>query len=96
VAYLEKSKGSEEYHQILDFLNGSTLRSNEAPPTPGQPAGGAEEHDALTTLSSKLYRCMDNIGALETELNETNKTLGGAVMTLIGRVKHLEVQLKKS
>ncbi|GJX89540.1 hypothetical protein Tco_0341554 [Tanacetum coccineum] len=25
VAYLEKSKGSEEYHQILDFLNGSTL-----------------------------------------------------------------------
>ncbi|GJS59472.1 hypothetical protein Tco_0654256 [Tanacetum coccineum] len=26
VAYLEKSKGSEEYHQILDFLNGSTLR----------------------------------------------------------------------
>ncbi|GKD64822.1 hypothetical protein Tco_1306930, partial [Tanacetum coccineum] len=60
------------------------------------PAGGAEEPDALTTLSSKLDRCMDNIGALETELNETKKTLGGAVLTLIGRVKHLEVQLKKS
>ncbi|GKE00153.1 hypothetical protein Tco_1388136 [Tanacetum coccineum] len=26
VAYLDKSKGSEEYHQILDFLNGSTRR----------------------------------------------------------------------
>ncbi|GJY53489.1 hypothetical protein Tco_0445153 [Tanacetum coccineum] len=74
----------------------SPNRSNEAPPTPGQPAGGAEEPDALTTLSSKLDRCMDNIGALETELNETKKTLGGAVLTLIGRVKHLEVQLKKS
>ncbi|GKF59442.1 hypothetical protein Tco_0176228, partial [Tanacetum coccineum] len=30
----------------------SPNRSNEAPPTPGQPAGGAEEPDALTTLSS--------------------------------------------
>ncbi|GKE49971.1 hypothetical protein Tco_1481229 [Tanacetum coccineum] len=25
-AYLEKSQGSEGYHQILDFLNGSSLR----------------------------------------------------------------------
>ncbi|GKA67925.1 hypothetical protein Tco_0767842 [Tanacetum coccineum] len=74
----------------------SPNRSYEAPPTTGQPAGGAEEPDALTILSSKLDRCMDQIGALETELKETKKTLGGAVLTLVGRVKHLEVKLKKS
>ncbi|GJR06555.1 hypothetical protein Tco_0529539 [Tanacetum coccineum] len=74
----------------------SPNRSYEAPPTTGQPAGGAEEPDALTILSSKLDRCMDQIGALETELKETKKTLGGAVLTLVGRVKLLEVKLKKS
>ncbi|GJT50593.1 putative ribonuclease H-like domain-containing protein [Tanacetum coccineum] len=73
----------------------SPNRSYEAPPTTGQPAGGAEEPDALTILSSKLDRCMDQIGALETELKDTKKTLGGAVLTLVGRVKHLEVRLKK-
>ncbi|GKF02795.1 hypothetical protein Tco_0029718, partial [Tanacetum coccineum] len=74
----------------------SPNRSYEAPPTTGQPAGGAEEPDALTILSSKLDRCLDHIRALETELKETKKTLGGAVLTLVGRVKHLEVKLKKS
>ncbi|GJV81122.1 hypothetical protein Tco_1516992 [Tanacetum coccineum] len=74
----------------------SPNRSNEAPPYPGQPAGGAEEHAALTTLSFKLNRCIEKVEALETELKETKKTLRGAVLTLIGRVKHLEVQLQKS
>ncbi|GKC98677.1 hypothetical protein Tco_1168952 [Tanacetum coccineum] len=42
-----------------------------------------------------FYMCMDQIGALETELKDTKKTLRGAVLTLVGRVKHLEVRLKK-
>ncbi|GJX43086.1 hypothetical protein Tco_0259762, partial [Tanacetum coccineum] len=54
----------------------SPNRSYEAPPTTGQPAGGAEEPDALTILSSKLDMCLDHIGALETELKDTKKTLG--------------------
>ncbi|GKD10431.1 hypothetical protein Tco_1190116, partial [Tanacetum coccineum] len=74
----------------------SPNRSYEAPPTTSQPVGGAEEPDALTILSSKLDRCMDHIGTLETELKETKKTIGGVVLTLVGRVKHLEVKLKKS
>ncbi|GJS27388.1 hypothetical protein Tco_0488008 [Tanacetum coccineum] len=72
----------------------SPNRSYEAPPTTDQPAGRAEEPDALTILSSKLDRCMDQIGALETELKDTKKTLRGAVLTLVGRVKHLEGDLK--
>ncbi|GKF80414.1 hypothetical protein Tco_0239016, partial [Tanacetum coccineum] len=46
----------------------SPNQSYEVPPTTGQPASGAEEPNALTILSSKLDRCMDQIGALETEL----------------------------
>ncbi|GJU58291.1 hypothetical protein Tco_1236057 [Tanacetum coccineum] len=74
----------------------SPNRSYEAPPATGQPTGGAEEPDSITILSSKLDRCMDQIGALETELKETKKTLGGTVLNLVGRVKLLEVKLKKS
>ncbi|GJV01627.1 hypothetical protein Tco_1335196 [Tanacetum coccineum] len=87
--FVEDDNVRGDYHFSLN-------RSNEAIPNSGQPAGGAEEPDALTILSSKLDRCMDQIGALETELKETKKTLGDAVLTLIGRVKNLEVQLKKS
>ncbi|GJY43867.1 hypothetical protein Tco_0432080 [Tanacetum coccineum] len=69
-----------------DFSGGdyyvTPTRSNDAPPTTGQSAGGAEEPDALTIMSTKLDRCLEKVGVLESELNNTKKTLGSVVLKL--------------
>ncbi|GKC67397.1 hypothetical protein Tco_1099995, partial [Tanacetum coccineum] len=83
-----------------DFSGGdyyvSPTRSNEAPPTTGQSAGGAEEPDALTIMSTKLDRCLEKVGVLESELNNTKKTLGSVVLKLVARVKKLEGKVRKT
>ncbi|GJU74151.1 putative ribonuclease H-like domain-containing protein [Tanacetum coccineum] len=83
-----------------DFSGGdyyvSPTRSNDAPPTTGQSAGGAEEPDALTIMSTKLDRCLEKVGVLESELNNTKKTLGSAVLKLVARVKKLEGKVRKT
>ncbi|GKB44213.1 hypothetical protein Tco_0889155, partial [Tanacetum coccineum] len=83
-----------------DFSRGdyyvSPTRSNDAPPTTGQSAGGAEEPDALTIMSTKLDRCLEKVGVLESELNNTKKTLGSAVLKLVARVKKLEGKVRKT
>ncbi|GJZ53529.1 hypothetical protein Tco_0608414 [Tanacetum coccineum] len=83
-----------------DFSGGnyyvSPTRSNDAPPTTGQSAGGAEEPDALTIMSTKLDRCLEKVGVLESELNNTKKTPGSVVLKLVARVKKLEGKVKKT
>ncbi|GJR79201.1 hypothetical protein Tco_0149986 [Tanacetum coccineum] len=83
-----------------DFSGGdyyvSPTRSNEAPPTTSQSAGCAEEPDALTIMSTKLDRCLEKVGVLESELNNTKKTLGSVVLKLVARVKKLEGKVRKT
>ncbi|GJV39518.1 hypothetical protein Tco_1417958 [Tanacetum coccineum] len=74
----------------------SPTRSNDAPPTTGQSAGGVEEPDALTIMSTKLDRCLEKVEVLESELNNTKKTLGSAVLKLVTRVKKLEGKVRKT
>ncbi|GJX61784.1 hypothetical protein Tco_0294684 [Tanacetum coccineum] len=83
-----------------DFSGGdsyvSPTRSNDALPTTGQSAGSAEEPDTLIIMSTKLDRCMEKVGVLESELNNTKKTLGSAVLKLVARVKKLEGKVRKT
>jgi hypothetical protein len=72
----------------------SSTRSNEAPNTTGQPVGGVEDPDTLTSMSTFVNRCLHKIEELEKDLKDTKQTLGTAVLTLIKRVKKLEDQIK--
>ncbi|GJR65398.1 hypothetical protein Tco_0011463 [Tanacetum coccineum] len=73
----------------------SPPRSHEATPFAGQPSGVAEDPLTLTALSSLVSKFMQKTTSLESELKDTKKTLGTAIITLVGRVKKLEGALKK-
>ncbi|GKD60089.1 hypothetical protein Tco_1297598 [Tanacetum coccineum] len=73
----------------------SPPRSHEETPSAGQPSGVAEDPLTLTALSSLVSKFMQKTTSLETELKDTKKTLGTAIITLVGRVKKLEGALKK-
>ncbi|GJT23991.1 hypothetical protein Tco_0893928 [Tanacetum coccineum] len=73
----------------------SPPRSHEATPSAGQPSGVAEDPLTLTALSSLVSKFMQKTTSLESELKDTKKTLGTAIITLVGRVKKLEGALKK-
>ncbi|GKA57796.1 hypothetical protein Tco_0756984 [Tanacetum coccineum] len=73
----------------------SPPRSHEATPFAGQPLGVAEDPLTLTTLSSIISKFMQKTTSLESELKDTKKTLGTAIITLVGRVKKLEGALNK-
>ncbi|GJR21848.1 hypothetical protein Tco_0970375 [Tanacetum coccineum] len=73
----------------------SPPRSHEATPFAGQPSRVAEDPLTLTALSSLVSKFMPKITSLECELKDTKKTLGTAIITLVGRVKKLEGALKK-
>ncbi|GJV78587.1 putative ribonuclease H-like domain-containing protein, partial [Tanacetum coccineum] len=49
----------------------------------------------LTSLSAKIDRCMGRIDSLETELGTSKKIMGGAILTLVSRVKKLERTVKQ-
>ncbi|GJY64433.1 hypothetical protein Tco_0465893 [Tanacetum coccineum] len=55
----------------------------------------AEDPTLLTSLSAKLDRCMGRIDSLETELGTSKKIMGGAILTLVSRVKKLERTVKR-
>ncbi|GJX67234.1 hypothetical protein Tco_0302961 [Tanacetum coccineum] len=57
--------------------------------------GRAEDPVLLTSLSAKLDRCMGRLDSLETELGTTKKIMGGAILTLVSRVKKLEKTVKQ-
>ncbi|GJT68769.1 hypothetical protein Tco_1020249 [Tanacetum coccineum] len=68
---------------------------NDAPTPTADAAGRAEDPTILTSLSAKLDRCMGRIDSLETELGTTKKLMGGAILTLVSRVKKLERTVKQ-
>ncbi|GKB32633.1 hypothetical protein Tco_0872034, partial [Tanacetum coccineum] len=73
----------------------SPLGPDDAPTPTANAAGRAEDPALLTSLSTKLDRCMGRIDSLETELGKSKKIMGGAILTLISRVKKLEKTVKK-
>ncbi|GJU00356.1 putative ribonuclease H-like domain-containing protein [Tanacetum coccineum] len=73
----------------------SPVRPDEAPTPTADVAGRAEDPGLLTSLSDKLDRCMGPIDSLETELGTTKNILGGAILTLVSRVKKLEKTVKQ-
>ncbi|GJR53968.1 hypothetical protein Tco_1404489 [Tanacetum coccineum] len=68
---------------------------DDAPTTTADAAGRAEDPALLTSLSAKLDRCMGRIDLLETELGTSKKIMGGAILTLVSRVKKLERTVKQ-
>ncbi|GJZ59576.1 hypothetical protein Tco_0615392 [Tanacetum coccineum] len=76
-------------------IHESPLRSHEAPPHEGHISGSAEDSlqlKELMVLVPKLVTWIDN---LEKELHHTKNTYGKVVLTLVERVKSLEVALKR-
>ncbi|GJS92080.1 hypothetical protein Tco_0774716 [Tanacetum coccineum] len=73
----------------------SPVRPDDAPTPTADAAGRAEDPTLLTSLSEKLDRCMGRIDSLETELGTTKKIMGGAILTLVSRVKKLEKTVKQ-
>ncbi|GJZ84981.1 hypothetical protein Tco_0650320, partial [Tanacetum coccineum] len=73
----------------------SPVRPDDAPTPTADAAGRAEDPALLTGLSAKLDRCMGRIDSLETELGNSKKIMGGAILTLVSRVKKLEKTVKQ-
>ncbi|GJV53204.1 hypothetical protein Tco_1448945 [Tanacetum coccineum] len=73
----------------------SPVRPDDAPTPTADAAGRAEDPALLTDLSAKLDRCMGRIDSLETELGQSKKIMGGAILTLVSRVKKLEKTVKQ-
>ncbi|GJS63957.1 putative ribonuclease H-like domain-containing protein [Tanacetum coccineum] len=68
---------------------------DDAPTPTADAAGRAEDPALLTSLSAKIDRCMGRIDSLETELGTSKKVMGGAILTLVSRVKKLERTVKQ-
>ncbi|GKE29073.1 hypothetical protein Tco_1444457, partial [Tanacetum coccineum] len=64
----------------------SPVRSDDAPSSTANAAGRAKDPSLLTDLSAKLDRCMGRNDSLETELGQSKKVMGGAILTLVSRV----------
>ncbi|GKC73480.1 hypothetical protein Tco_1119363 [Tanacetum coccineum] len=77
------------------FHEESSVRPDDAPTPTADAAGRAEDPALLTDLSAKLDRCMGRIDSLETELGTSKKIMGGAILTLVSRVKKLEKTVKQ-
>ncbi|GJV22377.1 hypothetical protein Tco_1371397 [Tanacetum coccineum] len=77
------------------FHEESPAGPNDAPTPTADAAGRAEDPTLLTSLSAKLDRCMGRIDSLETELGTSKKIMGGAILTLVSRVKKLERTVKQ-
>ncbi|GKE10972.1 hypothetical protein Tco_1414523, partial [Tanacetum coccineum] len=77
------------------FHEESPVRPDDAPTPTADAAGRAEDPALLTSLSAKLDRCMGRIDSLETELGKSKKIMGGAILTLVSRVKKLEKTVKQ-
>ncbi|GJV80106.1 putative ribonuclease H-like domain-containing protein [Tanacetum coccineum] len=58
-------------------------------------SGSAEDSVQLKELMVLVPKLVNRIGSLEKELKETKQTLGNAVLTLVKKVKTLEVDLKR-
>ncbi|GJY05892.1 putative ribonuclease H-like domain-containing protein [Tanacetum coccineum] len=87
---------SMEDDTILGRFHEETHAGPDDAPTPtADAAGRAEDPALLTSLSAKIDRCMGRIDSLETELGTSKKIMGGAILTLVSRVKKLERTVKQ-
>ncbi|GKD11710.1 hypothetical protein Tco_1196117 [Tanacetum coccineum] len=73
----------------------SPTRSYEAPIPEGNILGSVVDSVQLKELTVLVPKLVNRIGSLEKELKETKQTLGNAVLTLVKKVKTLEVALKR-
>ncbi|GJZ01976.1 hypothetical protein Tco_0519937, partial [Tanacetum coccineum] len=73
----------------------SSTRSYEAPLPEGNTSGSAEDSVQLKELMVLVPKLVNRIGSLEKELKETKQTLGNVVLTLVKKVKTLELALKR-
>ncbi|GJS90751.1 hypothetical protein Tco_0773387 [Tanacetum coccineum] len=78
-----------------DNIHESPLRSHEAPLHEGHTLGSAEDNLQLKELMVLVPKLVIQIDNLEKELHHTKNTYGKAVLTLVERVKSLEVALKR-
>ncbi|GJX30527.1 putative ribonuclease H-like domain-containing protein [Tanacetum coccineum] len=76
-------------------IHESPLRSHEAPLHEGHTSGSAEDSLQLKELMVLVPKLVTKITNLEKELHQTKTTYGKVVLTLVERVKSLEVALKR-
>ncbi|GKB35586.1 hypothetical protein Tco_0880528 [Tanacetum coccineum] len=76
-------------------IHESPLRSNEAPLHEGHTSGSVEDNFQLKELMVLVPKLVTRIDNLEKELHHTKNTYRKAVLTLVERVKSLEVDLKR-
>ncbi|GKE70324.1 hypothetical protein Tco_1528396, partial [Tanacetum coccineum] len=76
-------------------IHESLLRSHEAPLHEGYTSGSAEDSLQLKELMVLVPKLVTRIDNLEKELHHTKNTYGKAILTLVERVKSLEVALKR-
>ncbi|GKC56980.1 hypothetical protein Tco_1084578 [Tanacetum coccineum] len=76
-------------------IHESPLRSYEVPLHEGHTSGSAEDSLQLKELMVLVPKLVTRIANLEKELHQTKTTYGKAVLTLVERVKSLEVALKR-
>ncbi|GKB45622.1 hypothetical protein Tco_0896375, partial [Tanacetum coccineum] len=77
-------------------IHESPLRSNEAPLHEGHTSGSVEDSFQLKELMVFVPKLVTRIDNLEKEPHHTKNTYGKAVLTLVKRVKSLEVALKRN
>ncbi|GKD77974.1 hypothetical protein Tco_1340595, partial [Tanacetum coccineum] len=77
-------------------IHESPLRSYEAPLHEGHTSGSAKDSMQLEELMILVPKLVTRIENLEKELHQTKTTYGKAVLTLVERVKSLEVALKRN
>ncbi|GJZ20531.1 ribonuclease H-like domain-containing protein, partial [Tanacetum coccineum] len=93
----EEATTTSSFAEGLDsgHLHESLLRSNEAPLQEGHTSGDAEDNLQLKELMELVPKLVTRIDKLEKELHHTKSTYGKTVLTLVDKVKSLELALKR-
>ncbi|GKB80457.1 hypothetical protein Tco_0947352 [Tanacetum coccineum] len=73
----------------------SPLRSHETPPQEGHTSRSVEDSVKLQELMVLIPKLELKIGSLEKELKDTKQTFRNVILTLVKKVKTLEVALKR-
>ncbi|GJX43758.1 putative ribonuclease H-like domain-containing protein [Tanacetum coccineum] len=76
-------------------INETLLMSHETSPQEGHPSRNVEDSMKLQELMILVPKLQSRIGSLKTELRDTKQTFGNALLTLVKKVKTLEVALKR-
>ncbi|GJY43193.1 putative ribonuclease H-like domain-containing protein [Tanacetum coccineum] len=92
VAYLEKSEGSEGFHQIIDFLTVSHIKTvlTECPTLYASPieqfwqtATLSTNEDRVRGITATIDKKVKKVASLESELKQTKQTYNAALIKLI-------------